>query len=148
MKRKVYPSDVSDDEWAFVDPYLTLMTEAAPQREHSLQEVLNGLRWIVRAGAAWRMMLHDLPPWYTVYQQGQRWLQADVFESIVHDLRELLRLAQGGVTRCPRPRFSIAARCNRLRKVGRGQAMTGPNAAGARRSTWQWIPSATCWCCM
>ncbi|MCA1565874.1 MAG: transposase [Acidobacteria bacterium] len=49
MSRKPYPSDVSDDEWAFVAPYLTLMTEDAPQREHSLREVFNGLRWIVRA---------------------------------------------------------------------------------------------------
>jgi transposase len=43
MNRTPYPSDVSDEEWAFVAPYLTLMTEDAPQREHSLREVLNGL---------------------------------------------------------------------------------------------------------
>jgi transposase len=57
--------------------------------------VFNGLRWIVRAGAAWRLMPHDLPPWYTVYQQSHRWLKAGVFEAIVHDLREVLRVAQG-----------------------------------------------------
>src|SRR4029453_10578022 len=73
MERKAYPSDVADDEWALVAPYLTLMTADAPQREHSMREVFNGLRWIVRAGAAWRLMPHDLPPWYTVYQQSQRW---------------------------------------------------------------------------
>jgi transposase len=90
-----YPSDVGDDEWAFVAPYLTLMTEEAPQREHSLREVFNGLRWMIRTGAQWRMMPHDLPPWYTVYQQSHRWLKAGVFEAIVHDLREVLRLAEG-----------------------------------------------------
>lgn len=95
MERKAYPSDVSDDEWAFVAPYLTLMTEEAPQREHSLREVFNGLRWIVRAGAPWRMMPNDLPPWYTVYQQAQRWINAGVFEDMVHDLRALMRLAKG-----------------------------------------------------
>jgi transposase len=52
MERKPYPSDVSDNEWALVAPYLTLMTDNAPQREHSLREVFHGLRWIVRAGAA------------------------------------------------------------------------------------------------
>jgi len=62
MNREPYPSDVSDDEWAFVAPYLTLMTEDAPQRAHGLREVFNGLRWIVRAGAPWRMMPNDLPP--------------------------------------------------------------------------------------
>ena len=95
MERKAYPSDVSDDEWAFVAPYLTLMTEEAPQRDHSLREVFNGLRWIVRAGAPWRMMPNDLPTWFTVYQQTQRWIKAGVFEAIVHDLRALLRLAKG-----------------------------------------------------
>jgi transposase len=95
MERKAYPSDVSDDEWAFVAPYLTLMREDAPQRDHDLREVFNGLRYIVRTGAPWRLMPNDLPPWYTVYQQTQRWIEAGVFETIVHDLRELLRLASG-----------------------------------------------------
>ena len=50
--RKPYPSDVSDDEWAFVAPYLPLMREDAPQREHPLREVFNGLRIRVRYGRA------------------------------------------------------------------------------------------------
>jgi transposase len=76
-------------------PYLILMKEDAPQREHDLCEVFNGLRWIVRTGAQWRMMPHDLPPWAAVYQQTQRWLKAGVFEAMVHDLRAVLRLAEG-----------------------------------------------------
>ena len=95
MSRKAYPSDVSDDEWAFIAPYLTLMREDAPQRDHDLREVFNGLRWAVRTGSQWRMMPHDLPPWYTVYQQARRWMNAGVFEALVHDLRALLRLAKG-----------------------------------------------------
>jgi transposase len=95
MERKAYPSDVSDEEWAFVAPYLTLMTEEAPQRDYPLREVFNGLRYIVRGGIPWRMMPNDLPPWYTVYQQTQRWLNAGVFEAMVHDLRALMRLAAG-----------------------------------------------------
>jgi transposase len=51
MDRKAYPSDVSDEEWALVAPYLTLMIEDAPQRDFPLREVFNGLRWIVRTGA-------------------------------------------------------------------------------------------------
>jgi transposase len=93
--RKPYLSDVRDDEWAFVAPYLTLMDEAAPQRRHDLREVFNGLRYIVRGGLQWRLMPNDLPPWEAVYQQTRRWLAAGVFEAIVHDLREVLRLAQG-----------------------------------------------------
>ena len=55
MERRAYPTDLSDEEWAFVAPYLTLMTEEAPQREHSLREVFDGRRWRVRPGAAWGM---------------------------------------------------------------------------------------------
>jgi transposase len=95
MERKAYPSDVTDDEWAFVAPYLTLMTEEAPQRVYSLREVFNGLRWMTRAGAPWRLMPNDLPPWEVVYQQTQRWIKAGLFEAMVHDLRAVLRLAKG-----------------------------------------------------
>ncbi|MCP4206958.1 MAG: IS5 family transposase [Shimia sp.] len=95
MNRKAYPTDVSDEEWAFVAPYLTLMREDAPQREYALREVFNGLRYVARGGIAWRLMPNDLPPWHTVYQQTQRWLKAGVFEAMVHDLRVLLRLAAG-----------------------------------------------------
>jgi transposase len=95
MERKAYPTDVSDAEWALVAPYLTLMTEDAPQRDFPLREVFNGLRWIVRSGSSWRLMPHDLPPWSVVYQQSQRWIKAGVFESLVHDLRAVLRIADG-----------------------------------------------------
>jgi transposase len=91
--RKSYPSDVRDDEWAFCAPYLTLMNEAAPQREYPLRELFNGLRWFVRAGCPWRMMPNDLPPWHAVHQQTQRWLRAGCFELMAADLRGVLRLA-------------------------------------------------------
>ena len=95
MERKAYPSDISDEEWALVAPYLTLMTEDAPQRDFPLREVFNGLRYIVKTGAPWRWMPHDLPPWNVVYQQSQRWIKAGVFESLAHDLRAVLRIAEG-----------------------------------------------------
>jgi transposase len=102
--RKPYPSDVTDEEWDFVAPYLTLMDERAPQRRHGLREVFDGLRFIVRTGLQWRQMPHDLPPWPVVYQQTRRWLAAGVFEAIVRDLRALLRLAEG---RAPAPTAAI-----------------------------------------
>lgn len=95
MTRKAYPSDVSDEEWAFVAPYLTLMREDAPQRKYDLREVFNGVRYVVRTGCPWRSLPHDLPPWPVVYQQAQRWIKAGVFEAMVHDLRAVLRLAKG-----------------------------------------------------
>jgi len=93
--RKPYPTDVSDEEWGLAAPYLTLMNEQAPQRKYDLRELFNALRWLARAGAAWRMLPNDLPPWEAVYQQTQRWLKAGCFEALVSDLRCILRTAQG-----------------------------------------------------
>ncbi len=93
--RKPYPTDVTDEEWAFVAPYLTLMREDAPQRRHDLREVFNALRWIVRAGAPWRLLPTNFPPWPAVHQQAQRWIVAGAFEEMAHDLRALLREAAG-----------------------------------------------------
>ena len=61
----------------------------------SLREVFNGLRYIVKTGCAWRDLPHDLPPWDVVHHQTQRWIRAGVFERLVQDLRELLRVAAG-----------------------------------------------------
>lgn len=94
-RNKPYPSDASDEEWAFVAPYLALVREDAPQRNHDLREVFNALKWLLRTGAPWRMLPHDFPQWEAVYQQTQRWLAAGMFEAMVHDLRALLRLKEG-----------------------------------------------------
>jgi len=104
MARKPYPSDVTDDEWEFVAPYLTLMREDAPQREYDLREVFNALRWLVRSGSPWRYLANDLPPWEVVYQQTQRWIKSSVFQCMVDDLRVILRLAE---KRTPHPSAAV-----------------------------------------
>ena len=95
QERKSNPSDVTDEEWAFVAPYLTLMTPNAPQRQYKLRDVFDALRWLVRSGSPWRYLPGDFPPWQMVYQQTQRWIAAQCFEGIVDDLRQILRKAQG-----------------------------------------------------
>ena len=92
-KRKTgYQSDVSEEEWAFCAPYLTLMREDAPQRDYSSRELFNAVRYMVRAGCPWRMIPNDLPPWSTVHAQAQRWIKAGCWEAMAHDLRAVLRL--------------------------------------------------------
>jgi transposase len=102
--RKPYPSDVSDEEWAFIAPYLTLMTPDALQRRYEVREVFNALRYVVRGGIPWRMVPNDLPPWPAVYQQARRWMDARAFEAAVHDLRALVRVLNG---RRPQPTAAI-----------------------------------------
>jgi transposase len=131
MARQAYPSEISDEAWALVVPSATLMTPDAPPREHSLREVFNGLRWVVRAGAAWRMMPHDLPPWPTAYHQSQRWLKAGVFAAMVHELRAVLRLAQG---RNAEPSAAVFERRTRQATPERG-TRAGDDGAKRRRGS-------------
>jgi transposase len=93
--RTPYPSDVSDGEWEFLLPYLTLMDEDAPQRKYPLRDVFNALRYFVKTGCHWRYLPHEFPPWSVVYQQARRWMEAKVFEEIAHELRIVLRLVEG-----------------------------------------------------
>jgi transposase len=102
--RKPYPSDVTDDEWAFAAPYLALVREDAGQRRHDLREVFNALRWLVKTGAEWRYLPNDFPPWPAVYQQARRWLAARAFEHMADDLRAILRVAAG---RDPNPSAAV-----------------------------------------
>lgn len=91
VNRKCYPQDVTDEEWAFVLPYLLLSREDSASRRHSLRELFNGVRYIVRTGNQWRYMPNDLPPWPAVYQQMRRWMEAGVFEVLLADVQSLLR---------------------------------------------------------
>lgn len=69
--------------------------EEAGQRRHELRAVYDALRWIVRAGVPWRLLPGNFPPWHAVYDQVRRWLAAGVFEAMAHNLRAVLRLAEG-----------------------------------------------------
>jgi len=69
------------------------LPEDAGQCAYSLREVFNSLRWIVRAGAPWRMMPNDLPPWWMVYQQTQRWLAAGCFATVAAEHLAALKTA-------------------------------------------------------
>jgi transposase len=108
-----------------------LLKEDAKQRQYPLREVFNGLRYSVKTGGQWRWMPHDLPPWFVVYQQTQRWLAAGCFEAIVHDLRSLLRLAEG---RRPHPSAAIVD-SQTLQSVPESGAHAGYDGAKRKRGS-------------
>lgn len=89
------PRDVSDAEWEFCAPYLTLMDPEAPQRQHCLRGVFNALRYLVKTGCPWRYLPSDFPPYHAVYQQAARWMRAGCFEVMAADIRKLLRMLDG-----------------------------------------------------
>ena len=144
LDRPAYPSDVSDEEWALVAPYLALLRESSGQRDHDLREVFNGLRYIVRTGAPWRFMPHDLPPWAAVYQQTQRWLAAECFADVAGDLRAVLRMA---AAREPEPSAVILDSRTLRSSPESGRATMGPSARRGRRCIWRSTRPATWWHC-
>jgi transposase len=93
MNRRPYPSDVSDEEWEFVAPYLSLLSQTAAQRRHELREGFNAVRSIVRTGAPWRWLPTNLPPWEAVYQQTRRLIAAhregDLSQPVTQAIRVL-----------------------------------------------------------
>ena len=86
-----YPSDVTDEEWEFVLPYLLLCREDSPQRRHDRRLAFNGVRYLARTGGQWRYLPHEFGPWWVVYQQMRRWLEAGCFEALVADVQSIVR---------------------------------------------------------
>ena len=115
-------------------PYLTLLPEDAGQRRHDLRAVFDALRWLMRAGAPWRLLPGDFPPWHAVYDQARRWIAAGVFEAMVHDLRAILRLSQG---RTPAPSAAVLD-ARTLQSTPESGARAGYDGANGRRASGGW----------
>ena len=95
-KRIAYPSDLSDEEWEIIKPYiLTPVTNCGRKRVHCYRELFNAIFYLLRSGCAWRLLPHDFPPWKTVYHYFRVWRNDGVWERINAALRTDLRIADG-----------------------------------------------------
>ncbi len=95
MPRKAYPTDLTDKEWAVIEPYAPKPKTGGRPVEHSRQEILNAIAYVLRSGCAWRLMPHDLPPWSTVYDYFRQWRIDGTWERINTAVREKLRTTIG-----------------------------------------------------
>lgn len=95
-----YPSDMTDAQWALIEPLLPAPKTGGRPEKHRRRDVVDAILYVVRAGCAWRALPADFPPWETVYWYFTRWEQARVTEKILPVVREQLRLADG---RDPQP---------------------------------------------
>jgi len=94
--RKSYPSDLTDAEWQKIEPLIPRpRSSRGRKRKHSIREILNGIFYVVRAGCAWRMLPHDLPPWKTVYHYFRLWRKDGTWAHINVALWTELREAEG-----------------------------------------------------
>jgi putative transposase len=95
MERRAYPSDLSDFEYACLEPHLPSPQPRGRHWSWSLREILDGIFYIVRTGAQWRALPHEYPPWPTVYWWFRRWRLDGTWERLNAALRERLRVRVG-----------------------------------------------------
>src|SRR5881227_3577075 len=100
---KPYASDLSDAEWAILEPLIPPAKPGGRPRSVNMRPILNGIFYVLRSGCAWRRLSHDYPAWSTVYDSFRKWRNDGIWEAMVKTLRERLRV-QGGrqATRVPR----------------------------------------------
>ena len=104
MKRKAYPSDLTDAQWEELEPLLPPAKPGGRRRSVNMREVINGILYVLRGGIPWRMIPHDLPPWGTVWWYFREWRNDGTWERIEEALRPKVRQMEG---RDPTPSAAI-----------------------------------------
>jgi len=94
MNRAAYPSDLTDAQWALIEPWIPPARPGGRPRSVNLREIFNGIVYVVRSGCAWRLLPHDLPPWSTVYDYFRKFRKNGVWQSIHDVLRGQVRRQQ------------------------------------------------------
>jgi transposase len=102
--RTRYSTDLSDAEWEILFPLVPAVKSGGRPAKHARREILNALSYWLRAGCAWRLLPHDLPPWQTIYHYWRRWQKDGVWERMLTALRERERVQLG---RDPTPSAAV-----------------------------------------
>src|SRR3712207_3981842 len=104
MMRRAYQTDLSDAEWALIEPHLPTPRAPGRPRVHPLREILDAVFYVVRGGCAWRLLPHDFPPWRTVYHYFRAWRIDGTWQRLHEALRRRPRVRLG---RDPQPSTGV-----------------------------------------
>lgn len=104
MARRAYPTDLTDAQWAILEPLVPPPTPGGRPPKHRRRELLNGMLYVLRSGGAWRLLPHEFPPRQTVYHSFRLWRDDGSWERIHATLRERVRVRAG---RDPQPSRAI-----------------------------------------
>jgi putative transposase len=141
MARRSYPTDLTDDEWRVLEPLIPPAKLGGRPRSADVREIMNALRYQLRAGGAWRRLPHEFPPWQTVYAYFRRWQADGTWERIAGVLRRDLRAALG---RAPEPSAAVldSQTVKTTEKGGRAASTPGRRRPAASATSWS-IPKAS-----
>ena len=103
MNRKRYPSDLTDAQWAVLEPWIPPPRPGGRPRKTNMREVVNAIFYLTREGCSWRALPHDFPPWKTVYNYFEDWKRDGTWDRFLTILRWRVRQAAG---RDPDPRVA------------------------------------------
>lgn len=95
LSRDPYPTDLTDAQWALIEPLIPAAKPGGPPRTVDMREVVNAVFYILKAGCDWRMMPHDLPAWKTVYDYFTQWRDHGTWKKIHDELRGRVRQQAG-----------------------------------------------------
>lgn len=124
MPRRAYPSDLTDAEWAILEPLIPPPKPGGRPAKHPRREIVNAIRYVLRSGESWRLIPHDLPPWQTVYHYFRVWRIDGTWERANDALRRRVRQRAG---RSAEPSAAILdSQSTRTTEKGGHVATTGP----------------------
>ena len=95
MNPEPYPSDLSDAEWAMVEPFIPAAKSGGRPSHIARRAILNAIFYLVKSGCHWRMLPKDFPHWKTVYHYFTAWRKDGTWQRLNDVLREQVRLQAG-----------------------------------------------------
>jgi putative transposase len=137
MALPVYPSDLTDAEWALLSVLLPPAKPGGRPRSVDIRRILNGLFYLVRAGCAWRYLPHEYGAWSTVYHYFRQFRRDGTWERVHAQLRESARERAG---REPTPSAAIIDSQSIRTHQGGPRGFVGARKSGAANGICSWIP--------
>ena len=133
MSRRAYPTDLTDAQWAILEPHVPPPKPGGRPPKHPRRELVDAMLYILRSGGAWRLLPHEFPPWQTVYHYFRQWRDDGSWERINTALRERVRIRAG---RDPQPSGAILdSQSVKTTEKGGSGAMTAGRRSTAASAT-------------